>query len=424
MWLLAMMPALSALAYAPGVWGARVSVIGNTAVQTARGTAGQHLAAGHMLRNRFVLIECLGSASVGTQQGEQGERREAHNEGVNPVPGETFPSVGRLATYSNLYRSLTFKGPKHLGTGSFGDTWRAFDNDRKQFVVLKIFFERFFSERRYLKSDNQWQVQEAAEECLQIQQILATPGADTDPGAKHICQCYENHTTDADDVDQPPFLVLENCGESLEHYQQATFSKRWSWRKHVVEGILEAVDFLSRHNVIHHDLKPDNVCVTNAGEALKMSKPRVLFLKHGICDNCCRGRAVGNRAPKYACEWKRFAGEADRLRGNAGVAPEARPLRFYGRLRGARIPGVLLRRRCAQLGLRFLLHRQNLAGAALRQGQGRHLRPNGTLHRVARRIRRRRRRRGGCKADEEQRLAAGFAGRGAAAATGPGPVVP
>ena len=257
---------LAVLACTPWASAARITV-GGAATENVHGTGGQQLAAGQQLRNRFVLIERLGSAS----EAVQGEQKEAHGEGGEPVPGKDFPNVGRLATYGNsLFRSVTFQGPEHLGMGSFGDAWRAYDHERKEYVVLKLFFYQLFSEYKYVTGrtpDAEREMEQAAQECLDIQRILAVPGADTDPGAKHICRCYENHTTDAETMDQPAFVVLEDCGRSLETYEQATFKKPWSWRKHVVEGILEAVDFLSRQNLIHHDLKPDNVCVTGAGEA-------------------------------------------------------------------------------------------------------------------------------------------------------------
>ena len=269
---LSLLAVLAVSACVPGAGAARVTG------ETARGAGRHQLAAGQQLRSRFVLIERLEAVQELQEQGEQ-----TGKEGGDPVPGKNFPKVGKLASYGKgLFRSLTFRDPEHLGMGSFGDAWRAYDNERKEYVVLKIFFYRLFGEYKYLTGrtrDGSQEVEEAEKECLEIQRLFSVPGADTDPGARHICRCYENHTTttDAEDVDEPAFLVLEDCGQSLKHYEQATFKKPWSWRKRVVEGILEAVRFLSQQNLIHHDLKPDNVCVTDAGEALEcQNSPKLI----------------------------------------------------------------------------------------------------------------------------------------------------
>ena len=126
---------LAVLACAPWASAARITV-GGAATENVHGTGGQQLAAGQQLRNRFVLIERLGSASKAVQ----GEQKEAHGEGGEPVPGKDFPNVGRLATYGNsLFRSVTFQGPEDLGMGSFGDAWKAYDHERKEYTLCSSF---------------------------------------------------------------------------------------------------------------------------------------------------------------------------------------------------------------------------------------------------------------------------------------------
>ncbi|CAJ1359189.1 unnamed protein product [Effrenium voratum] len=88
--------------------------------------AQQQLTAGHILRERFVLKEHLGS----TPGYELRERDEGPG-----VPGLQFPDTGKMVKYAAY-------GTSHLGTGSFGDTWKAYDINLRKYVAVKIFYTR------------------------------------------------------------------------------------------------------------------------------------------------------------------------------------------------------------------------------------------------------------------------------------------
>ncbi|CAJ1387289.1 unnamed protein product, partial [Effrenium voratum] len=103
-------------------------------------------------------------------------------------------------------------------------------------------------------------VKEAVEECVAVKHLVTSRTAASYPGSHNMCQCFQEHVSDAQ-PSEPIFLVLELCGKSLS--QRLRERPNWAWRKQIITQILQGVDFLQANGKIHHDLKPDNVCVTD-----------------------------------------------------------------------------------------------------------------------------------------------------------------
>ncbi|CAJ1335587.1 unnamed protein product [Effrenium voratum] len=235
------------------------------------------LQAGHVLRDRFVLEQYMGSTPgyepARERDGEgladmppppsgytpHGAR--AHTPGPG-IPAEQFPDSGKLHSYAEV---------SHLGKGSFGDTWKAYDRNLRKYVAIKIFYMRpssigtkaFFLTPaivRKLGAKVAGDVQEAVEECVAVKRLMTSSNAAYYPGSHNMCQCFQEHVNDAQ-PSEPIFLVLELCGKSLS--ERLRERPNWAWRKLIITQILQGVDFLQANGLIHHDLKPDNVCITD-----------------------------------------------------------------------------------------------------------------------------------------------------------------
>ncbi|CAJ1384617.1 unnamed protein product [Effrenium voratum] len=185
--------------------------------------AQQQLTAGHILRERFVLKEHLGS----TPGYELRERDEGPG-----VPGSQFPDTGKMVKYAAY-------GTSHLGTGSFGDTWKAYDINLRKYVAVKIFYTRgggmpaagFLTPHtvRVMGAKVKSMVQEAVEECTAVKTMVR---GEHGIGPQRLCQCFEDHVNDASEH-EPIFLVLELCGKSLTEKLRSR-TATWAWRKPLV----------------------------------------------------------------------------------------------------------------------------------------------------------------------------------------------
>uniref|UniRef100_A0A7S1REX9 Protein kinase domain-containing protein n=1 Tax=Alexandrium catenella TaxID=2925 RepID=A0A7S1REX9_ALECA len=170
---------------------------------------------------------------------------------------------------------------KHLGTGSFGDAWKAWDKLRKKHVAVKIFFKGgyYLTPSLVAKKGYQSLVDEAAAECKEVMKIMKQRQT-YEQGAQHICECYEAHTSDKANQESPLYLVQEMCGDSffdlfvMNLHNPSSFTvkhpklaKDPKWMMKAIAGTLEGVKFLSKLGYSHHDLKLENVVVTEDGAA-------------------------------------------------------------------------------------------------------------------------------------------------------------
>ncbi|CAK0796510.1 unnamed protein product [Prorocentrum cordatum] len=107
-------------------------------------------------------------------------------------------------------------------------------------------------------------------ECSLVVQIVKFKSSDP-TGASRICECYEEHVSDAKSINKPVFLIMEMCGTSLTgkfiNYHKQRRSTNVPGAREMAKQMLEGFDFMNSFKtpLIHHDLKPDNVVITDDG---------------------------------------------------------------------------------------------------------------------------------------------------------------
>mmetsp|Transcript_67277 Transcript_67277/g.179207 ORF Transcript_67277/g.179207 Transcript_67277/m.179207 type:complete len:404 (-) Transcript_67277:60-1271(-) len=213
------------------------------------------LGVGHVLDGRYVLKRFLG--------------RFDSRGGVKPWEVGTYPFVKTAMIVK-----------KHLGKGSFGDTWLAESRTLKKLVAIKIFYDgQYYLTPKLVKEKHlEKDIEEGATECLRTQELM-THRESYEKGAQHICECYEAHTTD-DREDSVLFLAQEACGLSFKDlFTKSIEEAKWfakenqqlhqhtDWMAKAVIDTLEGVKFLSKLGYTHHDLKLENVAVSEDGVA-------------------------------------------------------------------------------------------------------------------------------------------------------------
>ncbi|CAJ1403161.1 unnamed protein product [Effrenium voratum] len=186
----------------------------------------------------------------------------AHTPGPG-IPAEQFPDSGKLHSYAEV---------SHLGKGSFGDTWKAYDRNLRKYVAIKIFYMRpssigtkaFFLTPaivRKLGAKVAGDVQEAVEECVAVKRLMTSSNAAYYPGSHNMCQCFQ------ETCERRPALRahLPGAGALRKEPERAAPRKAQLGlaQAEIITQILQGVDFLQANGLIHHDLKPDNVCVTD-----------------------------------------------------------------------------------------------------------------------------------------------------------------
>lgn len=188
--------------------------------------------------------------------------------GGGPVVAHDYPDYPSMGDAGNQLNG--FVGGSHLGTGSFGDVWKAFDKQANEYVAVKIFYKgREYLTKARAKLDPwlTWQLEKSKEECQKTINIV-NMGSVYPEGVGHICKCKAEHISDAGLYD-PIFLVQEMCGTSLAEILQRkeVFSK--AYVRQIMTGILNGLAFLNRLDPpqVHHDLKPENVVVSDSGVA-------------------------------------------------------------------------------------------------------------------------------------------------------------
>eukprot|EP00929_Paragymnodinium_shiwhaense_P047640 TRINITY_DN24156_c0_g1_i1.p1 TRINITY_DN24156_c0_g1~~TRINITY_DN24156_c0_g1_i1.p1 ORF type:complete len:763 (-),score=166.00 TRINITY_DN24156_c0_g1_i1:195-2483(-) len=211
---------------------------------------------------------------------------QAHQWGASPAtptpqgggetaarPKQSFPDIDAKRAEFN-----TVSPSDHLGTGSFGDVWKAYDKELKKEVAVKILYTKdsmgqlVYANWQRAASDPQLKAELDRNkfECDIVKNMFQE--SDKDPtGASRICGCYREHVSDAEDKPlRPVFLVQEMCGSSLTKYFFKTHrsqSKQLTLARQLTAQMLEGIRFLSKLDtpIVHHDMKPDNVNVMADG---------------------------------------------------------------------------------------------------------------------------------------------------------------
>lgn len=219
--------------------------------------------AGHVINDRFVLHE------------RKDEEQDPKKYIVGSLPKNNATAGTDLMTYTENQA----EDPIWLGTGSFGDVWKAWDKVRQQFVSLKLFYRKDSGKRIYLtrnyinaagpsdKKDYLQQTLEQAKECALIQSVIQAQSS-YPKGRNILCNCFSEHITTAE-ADELMYLVMEFCGDDLDkvmgkRFKAGDFVPEWKYsaRKWML-NLMEGIAFLSglSQPMIHYDLKPGNVVI-------------------------------------------------------------------------------------------------------------------------------------------------------------------
>lgn len=119
--------------------------------------------AGQMLRDRYVLHSFLY-----TTEDAKGK----------PRVGKDFPSIKRSSRIARTAPINQFGEPAdgngemvHLGTGTFGDVWKAFDKKRKRNVAIKVFYknDEFLTRQIAEELGLDHKLLDAVKECVTVQ---------------------------------------------------------------------------------------------------------------------------------------------------------------------------------------------------------------------------------------------------------------
>jgi len=185
-------------------------------------------------------------------------------------PPKKFPEIGK-------YLSANAQD-KHLGTGTFGDVWKAWDAEQNSYVAVKAFHMN--GKHISWKTAGEWGqelLEKQKEECAAVQDIVKKGlqmGSPYNGYVQYLCQCYADHI-EKDFSSEPAFLVLEFCGRDVYHdiiekaRKGATPPQNRDYlrqRRHIIQDVLKGLSVLQNLNppLMHHDIKPDNICVSDS----------------------------------------------------------------------------------------------------------------------------------------------------------------
>ncbi len=140
-----------------------------------------------------------------------------------------------------------------LGKGGFGEVYKAYDNEDKCYVAIKIYTGSADSKYTLINEVKRFKK-------LRHPNII-----------EHI-EAYEV-TTGSNDIHGKPIIYQIGILEYADGGTLADLMKKGISDKHMLEDlakdILEGLSYLHRNNIIHRDLKPSNILLYKDGEKLK-----------------------------------------------------------------------------------------------------------------------------------------------------------
>jgi serine/threonine-protein kinase len=148
------------------------------------------------------------------------------------------PEVGEGSTIDGRYRLL-----RRIGSGGMADVWLADDPHLQRRVALKVLHRRFAQDREFVERFRR--------------------EAEAAAGLSHpnIVSVF-----DRGDVDGTYYIAMQLLeGRSLKELIDQGLTPEQS--AGLIRQVLEAAGYAHRHGVVHRDLKPQNVIVSDEGEA-------------------------------------------------------------------------------------------------------------------------------------------------------------
>ncbi|CAG7717335.1 unnamed protein product [Allacma fusca] len=150
---------------------------------------------------------------------------------------------------------------KVIGKGSFGQVVKAFDHKNNVHVALKM----VRNEKRFHRQ---------AQEEIRILEHLRELDKDNSMNIIHMCDnfTFRNHTCITFE------LLSLNLYELIKKNKFQGFSLQLV--RKFAHSLLQCLDALSRHKIIHCDMKPENVLLKQQGRSGIKVKPTFTFILH------------------------------------------------------------------------------------------------------------------------------------------------
>jgi serine/threonine-protein kinase len=146
--------------------------------------------------------------------------------------------VGQGSVVDGRYTIL-----RRIGSGGMADVWLAEDTHLQRQVALKVLHSRFAQDREFIE---RFQREAEAAAGLQHPNVVAV--------------------FDRGDVDGTYYIAMQYLeGQTLQQLIQAGLTPEQAVG--LIRQVLEGARFAHRHNVVHRDLKPQNVIVDAEGKA-------------------------------------------------------------------------------------------------------------------------------------------------------------
>ena len=230
---------------------------------------------------------CLGVTAANKSYAASSDATEFFTDGERPAPPVVMPLSARPRSFTLAERKVLkqrFQLLELLGEGGMGRIYKAIDLRRIEggsddvFVAVKLLTTSFHNYPRSLAL--------LQREAMKLQRLWH-------PNIVRVLDC--------DRDGELVFMTMEYlAGRSLQQKlgSMAASKLKFEESMHILSGIAAALSCAHRNGIVHGDLKPGNVIVTDAGE--------VKVIDFGVAG--AMRRAGGNTAPPEDGETPRLSG--------------------------------------------------------------------------------------------------------------------
>jgi len=152
---------------------------------------------------------------------------------------------------------------KILGFGGFGITYAGYDKVLSRIVAIKEYLPNEFSTRMPEKTyvtvysgSKENQFRDGKERFLREAKSLAK--LQSQEGIVHIFNCFEENGT--------AYIIMELLvGETLKQRLESVGKYSFDEALEIIIPVLDALEIVHNHGIIHRDIAPDNIFITNDG---------------------------------------------------------------------------------------------------------------------------------------------------------------